>query len=224
MIIKKIIDPSASRMSCFLYVLALPAWLQRSHRGVPKRSSTEALEELPLRPQRCARGDPAEVPGETPEAPPRLLPKGPVWKPLLVQKCVVSNGFTIKTETCDRKNGKRARGMGTKHRLTILESKLALVDHLHPRSPCSHCLQTKKSLIHPLRGAWLRSAPHSSHKEQHVFPVCRPCLPRLYLAWPKRCSRGALTQAPARPRRAPREVTPEVPREAPEEHSQRSNK
>ena len=114
--------------------------------------------------------------------------------------------------------------MGTKHRLTSLKSKQAFVDHLHPRSPCSRCLQTKRALSHPLRGASLRSAPHSSRKEYNVFPLCWYCLPRLYLAWPKRCSRELSQKPPQKPKRAPREGPPEVPRGAPEELSQRSKK
>ena len=137
---------------------------------------------------------------------------------------VFSIGFTTKTKTCDSENGKRARGMRTKHRLTSLKSKHAFVDHVHPRSPCSRCLQTKKALSHPLRGASLRSAPHSSRKEYNVFPLCWYCLPRLYLAWPKRCSRELSQKPPQKPKRAPREGPPEVPRGAPEELSQRSKK
>ena len=118
--------------------------------------------------------------------------------------------------------------MGTKHRLTSLKSKHAFVDHLHPRSPCSRCLQTKKALSHPLRGASLRSAPHSSRNEYHVFPLCEPCLPCFYLAWPKMCPRELSQKPPQRPKRAPREAPPEsppdAPRGAPEELSQRSKK
>ena len=109
--------------------------------------------------------------------------------------------------------------MGTKHRLTILKSKHAFVDHLHPRSPCSRCLQTKKALSHPLRGASLRSAPHSSRNEYHVFPLCEHCLPCFYLAWPKMCPRELSQKHPQKPKRAPREAPPEVPRGAPEELS-----
>ena len=129
-------------------------------------------------------------------------------------------GFITKAKTCDSKNLKRARGIGTKHSLTSLKSKHAFVDHLHPRSPCPRCLQTKKALSHPLRGASLRSAPHSSRKEYHVFPLCLHYLPRLYLAWPKRCSRELSQKPPQKPMRAPRKSPPEVPRGAPEGPSQ----
>ena len=114
--------------------------------------------------------------------------------------------------------------MGTKHRLTSLKSKHAFVDHLHPRSPCSRCLQTNKALSHPLRGASLRSAPHSSRNEYHVFPLCEHCLPCFYLAWPKMCSRELSQKHSQMPKRAPREAPPEAPRGAPEELSQRSKK
>ena len=105
--------------------------------------------------------------------------------------------------------------MGTKHSLTILKSKHAFVDHLPPRSPCSCCLQTKKALSHPLRGASLRSAPHSSRNEHHVFALCEHCLPCFYLAWLKMCPRELSQKHPQKPKRAPREVPPEVPRGAP---------
>ena len=56
------------------------------------------------------------------------------------------------------------------------------------------------------------------------FPLRCPCLPLLYLAWPKRCSRMPSQKLPQRRKRAPREAPPEVPRGAPEEPSQRSKK
>ena len=55
-------------------------------------------------------------------------------------------------------------------------------------------------------------------------PLRCPCLPLLYLAWPKRCSRVPSQKLPQRRKRAPREAPPEVPRGAPEEPSQRSKK
>ena len=103
--------------------------------------------------------------------------------------------------------------MGTKHRLTSLKSKHAFVDHLPPRSPCSCCLQTKKALSHPLRGASLRSAPHSSRNEYNVFPLCEHCLPCFYLAWPKMCPRELSQKPPQRPKSAPREAPQRCPEE-----------
>ena len=74
-------------------------------------------------------------------------------------------------------------------------SKHTFVDHLHPRSPCSRCLQRKKVLGHPLRGASLRSAPHSSRNEYHVFPLrALPAMPLPCLA--QDVFQGALTKAP----------------------------
>ena len=56
------------------------------------------------------------------------------------------------------------------------------------------------------------------------FPLCCPCLPLLYIAWPKRCSRVPSQKLPQRCKRAPRGAPPEVPRGAPEDLSQRSKK
>ena len=98
-----------------------------------------------------------------------LLGTSQEGRPFIFKNVWFFIGFTTKVETCDSKNGKRARGMGTKHRLINLESKHAFVDHLHPLYPCSRNLQTKITVSHPLRGTSLRSDPRSSRKKYQNF-------------------------------------------------------
>ena len=80
---------------------------------------------------------------------------------------------------------------------------LRSVDHLHPCCPCLAYRASNESSIHPLRGASLRSAPRSSRQERIAFPICWPCLARLYLACPQGSPREATEKIPRSPREAP---------------------
>ena len=70
-------------------------------------------------------------------------------------------------QTCDSKNGKRARGMSASHRLARLVCKLAFCSSSSPSLSSSSLAIINRIKLHPLRGASLRSAPCSSrHKSQ----------------------------------------------------------
>ena len=95
----------------------------------------------------------------------------------------------------------------------ILKASLRSVDHLHRCCPCLVYRASNDSSIHPLRGASLRSAPRSSRHERIAFPICRPCLARLYLARAQGSYKDAEEQIPRSPGEA---YTLHVPRESQE--------
>ena len=92
---------------------------QKTKEKLPREALTEAAREAPT---------------DHPESP-QIDPKEALFEdPLKCQNVWFSLGFTAKTKTCDSKNGKRARGISAKERLSLLESKLALYNSPCPRS------------------------------------------------------------------------------------------
>ena len=98
--------------------------------------------EFPEKPQRGRRRPRQRSPREFPEMPQRTFPErtqricpeapkealfgDPYW----CQNVWFSIGFIRKTETCDSKNGKRARGICAKFNVTLLDCKLAICTSL----------------------------------------------------------------------------------------------
>ena len=86
-----------------------------------------------------------------------------------------SIGFTTKTKTCDSKNGKRARGMNTNQRLTLLKSELALCSSLAP-SLTWLALTMITQTIHPSAARSLASLGSAHLAPRMSCFLCTACL------------------------------------------------
>ena len=178
-----------------------------------KRSPREAPDrKLPSWPQRISRERPLEVPGEVPERHQR----GPRRRTqrALERPCFGTSAghkmYGFPWETCDSKNGKRARGMNTKHRVTALPSKLALCSLPSPLLP--RIARTMiKEIIHASAARSLASLGSAQ-----LAPRGAEELPEK----PQREPRGNQKTTKQLPGEAPdssQTTSPEAPKEGPEE-------
>ena len=131
-----------------------------------------------------------------------------------------------KRETCDSKNGKRARGMRASHRLTLLVCKLALCSSPLPSLSSFPVALSTVEKLHPLRGASLRSAPRSSRqgsperaKRRSPKKPLRTMRAKCFQRRPREAPRDATDDPFREPqrdlRRPSQDPPPEAPREAP---------
>ena len=123
---KVIIDSSAARSLASLVSALLAPGVPRkssettSYKITPRlsqRNTRECPERAPKRAKRRHQKEPREGPRDAPERAPERPQRGPqryhiwtlFWYPCWCQNVWFSIGFTTKTQTCDSKNGKRAR-------------------------------------------------------------------------------------------------------------------